>query len=76
MTNIYDRASALEEQTREQALAAQAQRAGLAGKTVADSRTNCIECSEDIPMERREAIPGCQRCIDCQSRKERDFYER
>lgn len=76
MTDIYDRAAALEEQTRERALAAQAKRAGLAGKTVVDSRTNCIECSEDIPIERREVIPGCQRCVDCQSRKERDFYER
>lgn len=30
------------------------------------SRLECIDCDDDIPQRRREAIPGCQRCIDCQ----------
>jgi len=76
MTDIYDQASALEEQTRERALAAQAKRAGLVGKTVKDSRIDCIDCGEDIPLNRRHALPGCTRCIHCQERKEKDFYER
>ncbi len=76
MTDIFDRASELEEKTRERALAAQAQRAALTGKTVDDSATECQECGEDIPLKRRAAMPGCQRCITCQTRKEKEFYER
>ncbi|MBI3712610.1 MAG: TraR/DksA C4-type zinc finger protein [Burkholderiales bacterium] len=76
MTDIFDRASELEEKTRERALAAQAQRAALTGKTVADSATECQDCGEDIPLKRRKAMPGCQRCITCQARKEKEFYER
>lgn len=76
MTDIYDRATALEEQTRERALAAQKQRAGLTGKTVEDSRVDCIDCGDDIPLNRRHAIPGCTRCIHCQEQCEKEFYQR
>lgn len=30
------------------------------------SATHCIECGEDIPQARREAVPGCRTCADCQ----------
>lgn len=76
MTDIFDRASELEQKTRERALAAQAQRAALTGKTVADSATECQDCGDDIPLKRRKAMPGCQRCIHCQELREKDFYER
>lgn len=26
----------------------------------------CDECGEQIPPARREAVPGCRLCIDCQ----------
>ena len=26
---------------------------------------NCIECGEEIPKARREAIPGVQHCVSC-----------
>ena len=26
----------------------------------------CIECDEPIPDARQQAVPGCQRCVDCQ----------
>ena len=29
------------------------------------------DCSEEIPLARREAVPGCRYCIDCQERVER-----
>ncbi|WP_430757376.1 TraR/DksA C4-type zinc finger protein [Pseudomonas aeruginosa] len=28
-------------------------------------------CGEPIPPRRREAVPGCQTCIECQSFNER-----
>lgn len=76
MTDIFDRASELEEKTRERALAAQAQRAALTGKTMADSAAECTDCGDTIPLKRRKAMPGCQRCVDCQSQHERMRHER
>lgn len=34
--------------------------------TAYDSAVECIGCDELIPQARREAKPGCERCIDCQ----------
>lgn len=67
MTDDIDRAQAREEQLRDDALRDQARRAGLAGKTMADSAMECIDCDAPIPKARRWAIPGCQRCVACQS---------
>lgn len=30
------------------------------------SATHCVDCGEAIPELRREKVPGCQRCADCQ----------
>lgn len=27
---------------------------------------DCLECGEEIPSPRREALPGCEHCIECQ----------
>lgn len=71
MTDIYDRAQERDEVQREDALAEQQRRAGLAGKTVADSSEFCYVCHEPIPQARREALPGVQTCVDCQFDLER-----
>lgn len=34
------------------------------------SRAICKECDEPIPKARREALPGVQLCVECQSLKE------
>jgi len=26
----------------------------------------CEECGTEIPAQRREAVPGCATCVDCQ----------
>lgn len=67
MTDMFDRATEREEQQREDALQAQARRAGLAGKTVADSATHCRVCESLIPVARRRAVPGVQTCVVCQA---------
>lgn len=71
MTDILDRATEREEQQREDALQAQARRAGLAGKTAADSATHCHVCESLIPVARRRAVPGVQTCVVCQTDLER-----
>jgi phage/conjugal plasmid C-4 type zinc finger TraR family protein len=70
MTDIYDRATEHEEQMREDALSAQARRAGLTGKTWRDSADECRLCGAGIPMKRRRAMPGVQTCIECQTELE------
>ena len=35
------------------------------------SLSECIECGEDIPLARQQAVQGCTMCIDCQIVAER-----
>jgi len=30
------------------------------------SRFFCIDCDDAIPAGRREAVPGCERCTECE----------
>lgn len=76
MTTNIDRACEWEERDREIALAVQKRRAGLAGKTTADSAHSCVDCAETIPDSRRAAVPGCKFCVECQGHREKAFYER
>ncbi|HLV16249.1 MAG TPA: TraR/DksA C4-type zinc finger protein [Pseudomonas sp.] len=32
-----------------------------------ESREICIDCEDPIPEGRRQAIPGVERCTDCES---------
>lgn len=35
-----------------------------------ESAEECEHCGVDIPQARRVAVPGCQRCVDCQQQLE------
>lgn len=41
-----------------------------------ESATECENCGDDIPEDRRKAYPGCKRCISCQQQHERDQRNR
>lgn len=62
MSDIFDRAQELELRQREEALAAFA-------STIShgNSYSHCDDCGDPIPDARRKAVPGCTRCVDCQS---------
>lgn len=32
-----------------------------------ESYTHCEDCGNAIPEDRRQAMPGCRRCVDCQT---------
>lgn len=68
LSDIIDRAQEREEEMRQDALA---DRARQAQTTAGDSATVCAMCGEDIPEARREAVPGVQTCVECQSDLER-----
>ncbi|SCY71080.1 TraR/DksA family transcriptional regulator [Desulfoluna spongiiphila] len=38
---------------------------------VGDSFTECVDCGEPIPIKRRQAMPGCVRCVSCEARHEK-----
>ena len=71
MTDEIDRACAREAEMLADALSAQARRAGLDGKSMADSAEACEDCGAVIPDARRAAVPGCLLCVSCQARTER-----
>jgi len=70
MTDVFDRASEIEQALRDDAIGEQAHRAGLRGKTFSDSALLCRVCDEKIPVGRRKALPGVQTCFGCQQRLE------
>ena len=73
MIDDIDRAQAREAEILSDALRDQARRAGLEGKTAADSAEVCQErgCGEPIPEARRIKLPGVQLCVACQTRREK-----
>lgn len=60
----FDRAQALEQRQRDQALTAALARARA--RSNAPSLTHCEDCDDDIP-EARRAFGGITRCVPCQS---------
>lgn len=46
-------------------------RDAIAKQAEKESAEFCEECGDDIPEERRKAIPGVQLCIFCKERSER-----
>jgi phage/conjugal plasmid C-4 type zinc finger TraR family protein len=62
--DIADFANDLMEKDRAQAVATVA-------RPVGRSAHFCMDCDDRIPEARRQAYPGCQRCVECQSDVER-----
>ena len=60
----FEMAQKREEDEREAAIAARVRYAG-------ESLSECLECDAEIPQGRREAVPGCRHCIDCQAEVDR-----
>ncbi|URM27351.1 TraR/DksA family transcriptional regulator [Pseudomonas frederiksbergensis] len=58
----FDRAQALEQRQRDQAIAAQLARALPSGPSL----THCADCDKPIP-EKRQALGGMTRCVPCQT---------
>jgi phage/conjugal plasmid C-4 type zinc finger TraR family protein len=58
----FDRAQALEQRQRDQAIAAQLAVVRPSGPSL----THCQDCDEPIP-EKRQALGGKTRCVPCQT---------
>lgn len=43
----------------------------LAKQRLQPSLEECEDCGEEIPQERQKFVPGCTRCIHCQTLHER-----
>ncbi len=40
------------------------------------SLSHCEECGEEIPSDRRNAVPGVRRCVDCQAEADGRYVDR
>ncbi|WP_137936109.1 TraR/DksA family transcriptional regulator [Chitinivorax sp. B] len=69
MSDVYDRAQALEARQRAEAIARQ--QAATALMLATPGQSHCDDCGERIAEARRQAMPCCTRCVDCQSIRER-----
>ncbi|WP_420736611.1 TraR/DksA family transcriptional regulator [Citrobacter freundii] len=65
MADIIDNASTLEDLQREAALSMHR----LNHSAV--SATHCEECGDPLIPERRDAFPGCKKCVSCQEDEEK-----
>lgn len=68
MTDIFDRAQECEAWFRQDAIAHATRHNDRKAKV--PSRETCMECGAVIPEARRNAVPGVQRCITCQTEME------
>lgn len=68
VTDVFDRAAALEEQQREAALDEARYRRML--ERARPAAVKCHVCGARIPKARRLAVPGVQTCVACQTELE------
>lgn len=62
MTDIADKASESEDLFLAEAL----YKAGRPSEYQGESNYECDDCGDPIPEARRQAVPGCTRCVYCQ----------
>lgn len=65
----FDRAQALEQRQRDQAIAAQLARKRPSGPSL----THCEDCDAEIPAA-RQALRGMTRCVPCQTIFEKEAF--
>lgn len=63
--DIIDNAQRTEEQARMSAL-----NRAKAVSNRGPAREDYAKCGEPIPAARREAVPGCQLCVECQQEQD------
>lgn len=39
--------------------------------TTGEGQTHCLDCGDEIPPPRRQALPGVRTCVACQSERDR-----
>jgi phage/conjugal plasmid C-4 type zinc finger TraR family protein len=40
---------------------------------IEQNSAECEDCGRSIPEDRRRAVPGCLRCVECQERFEKKY---
>jgi len=69
VTDQIDQAQRFEQFRRD--LAVRAARAGVPALSTPSGFGLCDDCADPIEAERRQALPGCKRCLTCQEAFER-----
>lgn len=71
MADICDRGSDRAQQMLDDSLAATLRRIQAESAQPIVDHEDCLDCGELIPIARREARPGVETCIGCQTLRER-----
>lgn len=71
MPDFIDSASDIEARQTEVALANQLAASALQKSQHPNGETHCVECGKEIPAARRNSLPHCCTCVDCQQHIER-----
>jgi phage/conjugal plasmid C-4 type zinc finger TraR family protein len=67
--DIGDEAAELEHMFTSEAI--NRSRSAIAAQNASESFEECEDCGCEIPQKRREAMPGCTTCVQCQAKRER-----
>jgi len=74
VTDVFDQASDIEQLLRDQAIARQRRESEERERSrqggAASLRSECADCGDPIPERRRQAIPGCSCCTECEQARE------
>ena len=72
MGDIIDQAQHYDEVYRQSAISAHFARfVGGHDKVASTVAANCVDCDDEIDVERRKVAPHAIRCIECQTKHER-----
>ena len=73
-------ADIIDEAQRAEALEIRAALGAWAVRRMAETRRptleQCMDCGRTIPEARRQAVPGCCRCVQCQTEADVTAFER
>ncbi len=69
--DIFDRAQEMDAEFRTMSIDAVTRLAAQQNYDANHAVTDCAWCGKEIPEARRRAVPGCDLCAKCQSKKER-----
>ena len=67
MADEGDEAKALADALAEDALARHRRRMAPRRFRPLDGPVICVDCGDDIPLQRLAAVPGANRCVHCQA---------
>tara|TARA_R110002073_G_scaffold158622_1_gene313912 strand:+ start:300 stop:521 length:222 start_codon:yes stop_codon:yes gene_type:complete len=71
MMDDVDRAKIIEQKNRSASVQAALNTKSKREQMLIDGVPHCVDCYEEIPVQRLSALPGAVRCVECEEIMER-----